>query len=689
MRWSGSDGAEVDVAALLLGPDGRVRSDDDFVFYNAPSGGDGAVRLLGKRTDEAAAEDRVAVDLEALPPDVGTVVILASLDAADGVGFGDVADLALDVVDAGGESKVRFDIACAGPETAMVLGELYLRGEEWKFRAVGQGWDSGLAGLATDYGIDVADPADDQLDSSDLPVADQPESSEANVPTAAIAGADSSPSADEPVEVLVIVDVDEMTAQSREVGGEPVAELAEPSSTEVRRQRSGVRTRKKRTTAATLPPLTLAVDPSWQPARLFSITGVGNAAEQERRATSTLLSTMMAVGEFGRALVARFGGPAGVIETYLEVPFTLEDRTSIPDGVIRVARGGRIWTALLEVKTGTSPLRNEQVERYLDLARQQGYDSVITLSNDLALVGGAHPVSIDGRKLRKVGLHHISWSEVLHEAQMQLAHRGVQDRVQAWLLAELIRYLEHPRSGAAGFDDMGAAWVPIRESVAANTLRASDSKVAAVITSWEKLVRFLCLQMATQLGVDVVPVVARKLARDPLARTQAAAAELAKAGTLSTALRIRGAAAPINLVADLRMTQIRTSVQVEAPSEGGGLRRINWILRQLTEAPDSLAVEVLFARREQTSCEQLKDVRSNPAVLLPDATADVRGFRLTACAPMGTKRNGLSKAFVPSVNDAVDAFYARVVQGLRPAPPKMPADVAAEAIDAVERAVNA
>ena len=152
-----------------------------------------------------------------------------------------------------------------------------------------------------------------------------------------------------------------------------------------------MRTRKKRTTAATLPPLTLAVDPSWQPARLFSITGVGNAAEQERRATSTLLSTMMAVREFGRALVARFGGPAGVIETYLEVPFTLDDRTSIPDGVIRVARGGRIWTALLEVKTGTSPLRNEQVERYLDLARQQGYDAVITLSNDLAPVGGVHP----------------------------------------------------------------------------------------------------------------------------------------------------------------------------------------------------------------------------------------------------------------------------------------------------------
>ena len=77
VRWSDPGGAEVDVAALLLGPDGLVRSDEDFVFYNAPSGGDGAVRLLGKRTGDDTAEDRVAVDLEALPSDVDTVVILS------------------------------------------------------------------------------------------------------------------------------------------------------------------------------------------------------------------------------------------------------------------------------------------------------------------------------------------------------------------------------------------------------------------------------------------------------------------------------------------------------------------------------------------------------------------------------------------------------------------------------------
>jgi stress response protein SCP2 len=685
VRWSDAGtAAEVDVAVLLLGPDGRVRSDQDFVFYNAPTGGDGAVRLMGKRSQEEASEDRISVDLEALPRDVEGVVFVAGLDAGEGAGFGGVTGLAFELLDVSGNARVRFDITDAGPETAMVLGELYLRGDQWKFRAVGQGWDTGLAGLATDYGIDVADPVEEPSDGrpghADDPVgpaAPEGDGGAAAPDLAAVvrSGADlvELPPAVDPVDVTDAV---------------ATREPAAPAPAGAPSRRSGVRTRKKRATAATLPPLTLAVDPSWQPARLFPVSGVGNTEEQERRATSTLLSTMMAVRDFGRALVARFGGPAGSIETYLEVPFTLDERTSIPDGVIRVARAGRIWTALLEVKTGTGPLRQEQVERYLDLARQQGYDAVVTLSNDLAPVGGAHPVAVDGRKLRKVALHHISWSEVLHEAQMQLAHRGVEDRLQAWLLAELIRYLEHPRSGAAGFDDMGAAWVPVRDAVLANTLRATDRKVGAVTTSWEKLVRHLALTMTSQLGVTVTAVLPRRLARDHTARAQAAAAELAASGTLSTTLRIPGAAGPVTVVADLRTARIRTSIAVDAPREGGGARRVNWMLRQLGDAPDALTVEVLFARREQTSCEQLKDVRGNPAALLPDPAADVRGFRLTCAAPMGTRRNGTRKAFVPSVDDAVEAFYARVVQGLRPTPPKMPADTAAEAIDAVDRAVD-
>ncbi|MBW0119009.1 hypothetical protein, partial [Pseudonocardia abyssalis] len=465
----------------------------------------------------------------------------------------------------------------------------------------------------------------------------------------------------------------------------PAVDAPSAETAATRRPARGVRTRKRRTTGSALPPLTLAVDPSWQPARLFSVSGVGTGEEQEKRATSTLMATMMAVRDFGRALVSRFGGPAGTIETYPEVPFSLDERTVRPDAVIRVARAGRIWTALLEVKTGSSELRREQVDSYLDLARQQGYDAVITLSNDLTPTGGAHPLDIDSRKLRKVTLHHISWSEVLHEAQMQLAHRGVDDRMQAWLLAELIRYLEHPRSGAAGFDDMGLGWVPVREAVAAGTLRPTDRKIGGVVASWDKLVRHLCLRLTGQLGVTVAPVFPRRVARDAAARAQAAVVELATTGTLRTTLRIPGAIGVVEVVADLRTGQIRTTVPLDAPRDGGATKRVNFVLRQLGSAPGALTVEVLFARREQTSCEQLKDVRDRPAALLPDPTAEVRGFRLTLCSPLGTKRNGLRNGFIPSVNAAVDAFYAEVVQGLKPGvAPRLPADVAEEAIAAVE-----
>lgn len=694
VRWSESGSAEVDVAALLLGADGRVRGDEDFVFYNAPVGADGAVRLLGKRATDDRAEDRVVVDLGGLPEDVPRVLIAASLDAASGTGFGDVGDLSVEIRDVSGAARLRFDVAAVGPETAMVLGELYLRGEEWKFRAIGQGWDSGLAGLATEYGIaidesdgaPVADPVD-QVDPSSEGVADVDADDEPIVldESPESAGADG-----DTTRVDLPPSVDE--ADLPDTGSE-ASELSPPASarpgSSVRSPRNGVKTRKKRRASAPLSTTSLAGDPSWQSARLFSVVGVGTAEEKERRATSALLSTMMAVRDFGRALVARFGGPAGSVEAFIEVAFKLEDRSVIPDGVIRVARAGRVWTALLEVKTGDAMLRNEQIERYLDLARQQEYDAVVTLSNDLAPTGDRHPVTVDGRKLRKVSLHHISWSEVMHEAQMQVSHRGVSDRLQAWLLAELIRYLHHPASGAAGFDDMGAAWVPVRDAVAANTLRASDGKIGAVTASWDKLVRHLALTMTSTLGVAVVPVQSRRLARDHASRTQAAAVELAATGTLSAVLRVPGAASPINVVADLRTAQIRTSILVDAPREGGSQRRVNWVLRQLVDAPDNLAVEVLFARREQTACELLRDARADVGVLLPDPAAEVRAVRLTATTVMGPKRNGLRKAFVPSVNDAVEAFYARVVQGLKPSPPRLPTDVAADAIIAVDSTAGA
>lgn len=158
------------------------------------------------------------------------------------------------------------------------------------------------------------------------------------------------------------------------------------------------------------------------------------------------------------------------------------------------------------MKTGSNQLEAEQLECYLDVAREQGFDAVITVSNQIPAVAGSHPTIVDKRKLKKVALHHFSWTQLLTEAVMQKVHRGVADPDQAWILGELIRYLEHPRSGAMEFEDMGAAWTGVRDAVVAGTLRSNDKGAAEVASRWDQLMRYACLRLGRQLGVEVQPV---------------------------------------------------------------------------------------------------------------------------------------------------------------------------------------
>ncbi|MET8472353.1 TerD family protein [Streptomyces sp. NPDC006422] len=154
-RRSGPGVPDVDASALLLAS-GKVRSDADFVFYNQPTHPSGAVRYEGRTTGDGTATDTLHLDLARVEPAIEKVILAAS---ADGGTFGRVPGLYVRVVDAAdGTELARYDSADATVETAFVLGELYRRQGAWKFRAVGQGYDTGLEGLATDYGITVDEP---------------------------------------------------------------------------------------------------------------------------------------------------------------------------------------------------------------------------------------------------------------------------------------------------------------------------------------------------------------------------------------------------------------------------------------------------------------------------------------------------------------------------------------------------
>ncbi|MFF8681300.1 TerD family protein [Streptomyces sp. NPDC015237] len=143
----------LDVSGLLLTADGKVRSDDDFIFYNQPTG-----QGVTYRSGGGTAPDAIVVDTAAVPPGIEKIVVTASPDAA-GQTFQGIEPTAT-IRNADDQSVLAtFTPPQLGAETALVIVEVYLRNGAWKARAVGQGYANGLAGIATDFGVTVEEPA--------------------------------------------------------------------------------------------------------------------------------------------------------------------------------------------------------------------------------------------------------------------------------------------------------------------------------------------------------------------------------------------------------------------------------------------------------------------------------------------------------------------------------------------------
>ncbi|GGU86029.1 resistance protein [Streptomyces litmocidini] len=173
-RAAGEGVPEVEASALLLDASGRVRGDGDLVFYNQLTHASGAVRLTGRvRDEDQRVADWLEIDTERVEPAVQRIVITASVDGGT---FGRVPGLHIRTISATtGEQLALYEVDDASTETAFVLGEFYRRDGGWKFRAVGQGYDSGLVGLAEDYGVVGGDPEpapDDEPASDDEPAPD-------------------------------------------------------------------------------------------------------------------------------------------------------------------------------------------------------------------------------------------------------------------------------------------------------------------------------------------------------------------------------------------------------------------------------------------------------------------------------------------------------------------------------------
>ncbi|MCX7256957.1 MAG: TerD family protein [Polaromonas sp.] len=156
-----TDGAafDLDGSAFLLKTDGKVRSDADFIFYNNLKSTDGSVTHLGDNTSGSGAGDdeKISIDLAMVPADIEKITVGVTIHDAEArkQNFGMVSKAYIRCLDANGDKELaRYDLSeDSSTETAMIFGEIYRYGGEWKFKAIGQGFAGGLAPLARSFGI--------------------------------------------------------------------------------------------------------------------------------------------------------------------------------------------------------------------------------------------------------------------------------------------------------------------------------------------------------------------------------------------------------------------------------------------------------------------------------------------------------------------------------------------------------
>lgn len=405
-------------------------------------------------------------------------------------------------------------------------------------------------------------------------------------------------------------------------------------------------------------------------ARLFPILA---ETSKEGRTLSIFLATLASVRELRDNLLAALGqrlGSTAKLRTYTEVEFKCakgETNLGRPDGLLVLDIWGRRWTSLVEAKVGKSEISQDQLERYLELARRNRIDAVITISNQFSVVPQHHPLRINMAKYKGVQLFHFSWMHILTEADLLTVNRDVDDDDQAYILSEFLRFISHESAGVQGFTQMPAAWpdVVAKVQVAGTLQRTVD--VAAVAEAWIQESRDLCLILSRQLKRLVCQRLSKTALADPEVRFQEDVAGLCADQCLNTVLIVPDAAAPVEVRVDLQRRSVLVSMKLKAPTDRVSSKaRLNWLLRQIpVAAHGNIHVRCYWPYAPHPTHFRLQELREDPGKIEEGkGKLKVAGFEVLLVADLG-RRFEQRKTFLDELEKAVPAFYETVGQHLR------------------------
>ncbi|CCV08465.1 conserved hypothetical protein [Mesorhizobium metallidurans STM 2683] len=409
-------------------------------------------------------------------------------------------------------------------------------------------------------------------------------------------------------------------------------------------------------------------------ARLFPVLA---DTSKEGRTLSILLACLETVEEFGKSLLADLGVKAGgrtKIEAYTEVVLKKGgEKTARPDGLLVLKTGAKSWTALVEAKVGNSELTVGQLDSYLEIAKMNGIDALITISNQFAPLPSHHPVQLSNASLKKATLLHWSWMYVLTQATLQLGNSDIEDKEQRVILNEMVRFLSHPSAGVKSFDQMPASWTTVAGTIqAGGTVSAKSNDAQEVVGAWYQETRDLCLILSRQLGEEVDVKVPRIHVSDPVLRLKTDAQGLASENCLRATFVVPNTAAAIEISADFRKRSVFASMRVAAPTDRKSTKaRLNWLLRQLQKSkPDGIHIRLFWPGRGPFTQHPLTALRDGPEAAEGNGKV-VTSFEVVFARDLGG-RFAQRKNFIIDLEQAIPDFYEQVGQHLKAWQPQAP-----------------
>jgi hypothetical protein len=430
-------------------------------------------------------------------------------------------------------------------------------------------------------------------------------------------------------------------------------------------------------------------------ARLFPVLAT---TSKEGRTTSIVLACISKIEEFGAELMKSVGkrvGKRSKIETYTEIIFKNE-KTQVkdrPDGLIILRTGSNEWRALVEAKVGNAEIGAEQVEKYREIAKEQGLDCVITISNQFATQPEHHPVEEVRKSRSKVPVFHWSWMSILTITDILLNQDSIADEDQKLLLNELRRFLTHESSGLKGFDRMPPEWAEINRLISAGgKIPAKSQEASIVLDSWHQETRDLSLVLSRQTETVVQEKLPRSHRNDPAQRRKDELKLLRENGQLQSVLEVPDAAAPVEIVADIMRRTIDIGMTLRAPEDKVSSKaRVNWLLRQVkAEKTDEIFVRMTWPGRSESTQFPLSELIADPSICEKDKNGlQVTRFHIFIARRLGAKFTQQVN-FIKELEDVVPFFYREIGQNLqewRKPAPKIKAERSAAddvAVDALQ-----